>query len=123
MRIKPIVFTMLIRGQSHLRLFSLPVPPGIRIGWVTGSDVFLEPEASYQVAQELAGADRLVGEQTLRHRPRERGLLASIDEGRKMVQVRRTLEGSSRQVLHLKASVLRTPLVQADVMRKMRSWN
>ena len=52
------------------------------------------------------GSDHLVGDQTLRRRLRERGLLASIDEGRQMVQVRRTLEGSPRQVLHLKASVL-----------------
>jgi len=82
------------------------VPQGTRIGWVAGSDLFLEPVASYQVAQELAGPDRLVGEQTLRHRLRERGLLASIDAGRQMIQVRRTLEGSPRQVLHLKASAL-----------------
>ncbi len=88
------------------------VPQGTRIGWAVGTDVFLEPEASYQVARELAGTDRLVGEQTLRHRLRERGLLASIDEGRQMVQVRRTLEGSPRQVLHLKASVLVDPRAQ-----------
>jgi hypothetical protein len=79
---------------------------GTRIGWVAGTDLFLEPGASYQVAQELAGPDRLVGEQTLRHRLRERGLLASIDTGRQMVQVRRTLEGRPRQVLHLNASAL-----------------
>jgi hypothetical protein len=58
------------------------------------------------VAQELAGSERLVGEQTLRHRLRERGLLASVDAGRQMVQVRRTLEGHPRQVLHLKAVAL-----------------
>jgi len=83
------------------------VPLGTKIGWVAGSDLFLEPAISYQAAQELAGAERLpVGEQTLRHRLRERGLLASVDVGRKMVLVRRTLEGSPRQVLHLKASEL-----------------
>jgi hypothetical protein len=90
------------------------IPQGIRIGWVAGSDIFLEPEASYQATQELAGADRLVGEQTLRHRLRERGLLASIDEGRQMVQVRRTLQGRPRQVLHLKASVLVGPQARAS---------
>jgi hypothetical protein len=50
---------------------------GTQIGWVAGSDLFLDPAPSYQVAQELAGSERLVGEQTLRHRLRERGLLAS----------------------------------------------
>jgi hypothetical protein len=35
------------------------VPPGTRIGWVVGSDLFVEPAASYQVAQEVAGAERI----------------------------------------------------------------
>jgi seryl-tRNA(Sec) selenium transferase len=33
----------------------------------------------------------------------ERGLLASVDAGRQMLLVRRTLEGIPRQILHLKA--------------------
>jgi hypothetical protein len=83
------------------------VPQGTRIGWVAGSDLYLEPEASYQVAQQLAGAERLaVSEQTLRSRLRECGLLVSTDVGRKMLTVRRTLEGCPRQVLHLKVSDL-----------------
>jgi hypothetical protein len=85
-------------------------PQGPRIGWLEGNDLFLEPVTSYQVAQQVAGADRIpVGEQTLRHRLHERGLLASVDAGRQMVQVRRTLEGRPRHVLHLKASALVEP--------------
>ena len=82
------------------------LPKGTRIGWVAGGDLFLDPAASYHVAQELAGAERLVGEQTLRHRLHERGLLASVDAGRQMVQVRRIVEGGLRQVLHLNVSAL-----------------
>jgi hypothetical protein len=82
------------------------MPQGTCIGWTVGSDAFLKPAASYQVAQELAGAERLPGEQMLRQRMRERGLLASVDVGRQMVQVRRTLEGSPRLVLHLKVGDL-----------------
>ena len=83
------------------------VPQGTRIGWVNGSDLFLDPAVSYQVVQQLAGAERLaVSEQTLRHRLRERGFLASIDAGRQMLQVRRTLENRPKQVLHLRASEL-----------------
>jgi len=79
-------------------------PYGTRIGWVMGDDVFLEPTVSYQVAQELAGTEPLpVSQQTLHHRLRESGLLASVDANRQMVQVRRMLEGCSRQVLHLRA--------------------
>ena len=74
------------------------------IGWISGNDLFLEPSLSYQVAQHVAGSERLpLSEQTLRHRLREHGLLVSIDAGRQMLQVRRILEGSPRQVLHLNA--------------------
>lgn len=78
---------------------------GIRIGWVAGVDLYLEPSASYQVAQQVAGAGRLaVSQQTLRSRLQEHGLLVSTDLGRQMLTVRRTLEGQPRQVLHLKVS-------------------
>ena len=85
-----------MRGQAAL------TGQGTCIGWVVGDDLFLESTAAYQIAQQ--GSDRLpVSEQTLRHRMREHGLLASIDAGRQMVLVRRTLGGCTRQVLHLKA--------------------
>jgi hypothetical protein len=81
------------------------IAQGARIGWVADTDLYLDPVASYQTAQEAAGADRLtVSEQRLRQRLRQKGLLASIDAGRGMVQVRRTLEGRPRQVLHFKGS-------------------
>ena len=109
-------------GQAHVvdRLGRMPDSPGrwgwrrnqngqewatsgTRIGWVKESNLFLDPAASYQVAQQMAGAERLpIGAQTLRHRLREHGLLASVDVGREMLLVRRTLEGTARQVLHLK---------------------
>jgi hypothetical protein len=83
------------------------IPQGSRIGWVIGSDLFLEPAVSYRVAQALAGAERLtLSQQTLHQRLRESGVLVSIDRGRQMVQVRRTLEGCPRQVLHLRATNL-----------------
>lgn len=85
------------------------VPQGARIGWLDGPNLYLEPTVSYEMAQQIAGCERLlVSEQTLRHRLRERGLLASVDLGRQMLLVRRTLEGHARQVLHLRASVLLT---------------
>jgi hypothetical protein len=83
------------------------IPQGSRIGWVIGSDLFLEPATSYRVTQVLAGSDRMtISQQALHHRLQQSGLLASVDEGRRMVQVRRTLEGHPRQVLHLKATDL-----------------
>jgi hypothetical protein len=80
------------------------IAQGTRIGWIKGGDLYLDPTVSYQMAQELAGSERLkVSEQSLRQRLRENGLLASIDAGRGMVQVRRTLEGRPKQVLHVRS--------------------
>jgi len=70
----------------------------------------LETAVSYRVAQALSGTERLtLSQQTLHHRLRESGLLLSVDGGRQMVQVRRTIDGSPRQVLHLKATDLAEP--------------
>jgi len=80
------------------------MPLGTRIGWLVGPDLFLDPAASYQVAQEACDPERFsISEQALRHQLRERGFLVSTDKGRGMVQVRRTLDCAARQVLHLKA--------------------
>jgi hypothetical protein len=84
------------------------IPRGVCIGWWTdGNDLYLDSSISYQVAQQTAGRERLaISEQTLRHRLHTLGLLASIDASRQTLLVRRTLEGCSRHVLHLKASGL-----------------
>ncbi len=80
------------------------IPQGIRIGWLKGNDLFLDPATSYQIAQGVAGPERIsVSQQTLHQKLREVGLLGSVDGGRQMVQVRRKLEGCPRQVLHLRA--------------------
>jgi hypothetical protein len=78
-------------------------PQGARIGWVSGSNLFLEPDASYDLAQQMAGTERLpVTAQTLRQRLQQCGLLASVDAGRQMLLVRRTLDGAARKVLHFR---------------------
>ena len=80
---------------------------GVRIGWMAGSDLYLDPAASYKVTQQLAEGQRLaVSEQTLRLHLRQRNLLASVDVGRQMLLIRRTLEGRTRQVLHLRTGDL-----------------
>ena len=48
--------------------------------------------------------------QVLRQRLRGRGLLESVDAGRQMLTVRRTLGGRTHQVLHLRANVLLNPI-------------
>jgi hypothetical protein len=87
-------------------------PQGRRIGWIAGTDLYLEPEAAYAEAQELArhqGEALPVGARILFRRLKERGLLASWDERRHRNTVRRTLEGvKDREVLHLPADALST---------------
>jgi hypothetical protein len=91
-------------------------PQGRRIGWVDGADgaadLYLEPEASYAAAQELArdqGESLAVSQRTLWRRLHERGLLASTDPDRKRLMVRKRLEGVRRYVVHLAAKSLYHP--------------
>jgi hypothetical protein len=82
-------------------------PQGLRVGWLEGTDLFLEPEASFAAAQELARdqAEALpVTPRTLLKRLRERELLASTEADK--LTTRRTLEGKRRCVIHLAASTL-----------------
>jgi hypothetical protein len=85
-------------------------PLGRRIGWLDGADdLYLAPQAAYAEAQELA---RQKGEAlpltalTLWRRLRERGLLASCEDGRQRLTVRRHLGGARRYVIHLRAETL-----------------
>jgi hypothetical protein len=80
-------------------------PLGECIGWAVGDGIYLEPAAAYRIAQVVgrdAGEILTVSEQTLRKRLREKSLLASIDEARETLTVRRSLGGSSKSVLHLR---------------------
>lgn len=82
---------------------------GDRIGWLLGSDLFLEPEVSYTVVQQIARAqgDELgVASRTLHKRMKEKGLLVSTDVNRKTNTIRKTINGSRRDVLHIGAARL-----------------
>ncbi len=84
-------------------------PQGHRVGWVDGFDVYLEPDAAYAAANNLAReqSDGLaISARTLRKRLHERGLLASTDTEREVLTVRKTLEGKRREVMHLRAASL-----------------
>lgn len=81
---------------------------GDRIGWIDGEDVYLNPDASYRVAQAMAGpgCDALViAIQTVRKRLAEKGWLIR-DISRDTLTVRRKLEGKTRDVLALVPGVL-----------------
>ena len=77
-------YTHRVAGEPHAVETDVSfLPKGSRIGWVSGDDLYLEPEASYAAAQELArqqGEGLSVSPTTLRKRLHEEGLLASTAE-------------------------------------------
>jgi hypothetical protein len=78
-------------------------PCGPRVAWVDGGELYLEPTAAFAAVQtltELKGGRRLdIRRDTLFKRLHERGLLASTD-GPGRLQIRQTLDGKRRRVLH-----------------------
>jgi hypothetical protein len=87
------------------------------IGWVTEDDVYLEPTAAFRAVQ-LVGRDigdvLAVGEHTMRRRFHDKGLLASVDEARQTLTVRRSIGGSSKNVLHFLRSTILPEVSDAD---------
>jgi hypothetical protein len=80
------------------------------VGWVEKKHLYLEPEAAFKVVQEMAqasGEPLAIGSKTLHKRLDDRKLLASTaKKKRRRLQVRKTLQGRRREVLHLLASTL-----------------
>ena len=93
------------------------IPRGDCIGWIDGDDIYLEPTAAYRLAQ-VAGRDigdvLPISEQTLRKRLHEKHLLASVDEARQTLTVRRNICGSSKSVLHFLRSTILPKVSDAD---------
>lgn len=84
-------------------------PQGTRIGWVDGESIYLNPDAAFSTAQQLGGAagDGLaVTIGTLKRRLKEQHLLASWDETRQTITIRRVCEGAQHDVLHFARATL-----------------
>lgn len=82
-------------------------PQGDQIGWLVRDDLYLDTDAAYGVAQRMAQRDGLsVSSRTLWKRLKEAGKLATTDETRQRNTVRVTLQGSRREVLHLRSAIL-----------------
>jgi hypothetical protein len=87
------------------------VGKGRRVGWVDGENLYLDPTASFAVAQELGGktGEPLCVTQTvLNKRCFEAGLLLSCDKerARGTLTIRKTVQGTKVPVLHLSSKVL-----------------
>ena len=84
-------------------------PMGDRIGWLDGDDLYLQPDAAFNVAKrmgETSGDTLVVTSKTAHKRLKERGLLLSVDSSRGVLTVRRSIGGSRLDVLHLHRSFL-----------------
>ena len=90
------------------------LPQGARVGWLDGHDLFLDIDSAFRTAQAMAtdGDGIAVGVQTLVKRLREAGWLKSVDERREKLKVRRVIDGSRLEVLHLHADVLESSLAR-----------
>jgi hypothetical protein len=86
-------------------------PQGIRVGWIDGEDLYLQPDVAYRAAQEMAahGQHLTVTPGVLRRRMHERGVLASVDDSRETLTIRLQIERSRFEVLHLKTKSLIEP--------------
>jgi hypothetical protein len=84
---------------------------GHRIGWVDGDDLYLESQTAFAEAQLLAkdsGESIPITLNTLRKRLSQRGLLRSTDirGGSERLEIRKTVQGKRRSVLHLHSQAL-----------------
>jgi hypothetical protein len=98
-------------------------PQGERVGWIQRNQLYLETDAAYNVAQRLAneaGDTIPIASHTMRKRLREKDKLATTDERRGKIVVRRTLEGKRRDVLHLRRSLLLPQESAQSAQRRQR---
>lgn len=78
------------------------------IGWLQGTDLYLQPDAAFAVAHKMAdqqGEALSINPRTLHKRLNERGLLLSRESPGRLL-VKRTIAGERLRVLHLSASSL-----------------
>jgi hypothetical protein len=98
-------------------------PQGKRIGWVDGNNLYLEPDSSYTLAQELTkhtGEGLTIGKTILHKRLRDRKLLRTF-EGKRGLTARVTLEGVRQPVLHFHTSDLLEPAQSAQSAQSPQS--
>jgi hypothetical protein len=84
------------------------LPQGARVGWLDDQDLLLDIDSAYRTAQAMAanGDGIAMGVQSLVKRLHEAGRLKSVDERRGKLKVRRVIDGSRLEILHLPADVL-----------------
>ena len=135
-RFLSILRSLLTSGRGHFESKNGGIPDGVsgacgwkrdgaetwsrmgdNLGWLDGDDLYLDPEAAYraiQVGGRDAGESLPIALPTLKKRLKEKGLLASVDQKRQTHTIRRTICGSTRDVLHLSRDTLLPPALAEE---------
>ena len=81
---------------------------GVRIGWIEEPHLYLDLTAAYKAAQKMAVdvGGLSIGRRTLAKRLAEKGYLVTEGTSRGKHTVRVRVEGASKEVLHLRSSIL-----------------
>jgi hypothetical protein len=101
------------------------LPQGIRVGWLTPEGLYLDRNAAYRAAREMAtdGTGVEVSCQTLGSRLKECGLLLTTDTKRETNSIRRKLDGAERAVWHVRPRLLGLTLADDPTNPTSRSQN
>jgi hypothetical protein len=110
-RYRDLLREALASGNAHVRAPGEEPGPGVHLGWISPEGTYLYPDVSLSLAKHMAEA---VGDplpfsgQAMNKRLLERGWLVAtnLDKNRKSIPVRRTIEGRTETVLHLKSAFL-----------------
>jgi hypothetical protein len=77
-------------------------PCGSQIGWVDGTNLYLDPAAATVAKSMAEGGEAFnIGDKSLHKRLHEGGFLVQIDKARERLLIRKTLGGKQRDVLAL----------------------
>jgi hypothetical protein len=82
-------------------------PQGRLVGWLDGPNLYLEAEAAYAAANDLAGeqGESLATSRAVMHkRLHEAGRLVTVDARRRRLTVRKTIGDARQEVLHVRAA-------------------
>jgi len=84
------------------------LPQGVRVGWISEGQLYVESEVFYTLVQKLASAGGTplgLSSATLHRRLHEGRYLLSREANRGTLTIRKTLQGRRRNVLHLNLPV------------------
>ena len=90
-------------------------PRGAQVGWLDGTDLYVDPDAAFAAVQRVAQAEgdpMRFSRQTVQQRLADAGLVLSRDKDH--IDTKKTVQGRRRRVLHLSADALGTLVAEGE---------